>query len=222
MAEYFGSIEDESIKKYLEAEDVLEKNRIFEQEIMPAFEKLVENLIYVYKFFNIDDVETLKKDCLTNLYEMLPKFDPSKGSKGFSYFNVVAKNWLIQKQREKVKKFNNERDLYVDIDKESIKQNYALVYEHEEKKMLEKEHWLSFFSELEQWRDKMIKKNERKMLEAVIFLIKNSELINIYNKKAIYLYLKEITGLNEKQVAISLKKMKEHYVKWKVKYHQED
>ena len=101
MPQYFTKETDEYIKRFLKSDDVEEKHVIFNEGIRPAFEKLIENLIYVYKFFNLDDVEILKKDCLANLYQMLPKFDPDKGSKGFSYFNVVAKNWFIQKTREK-------------------------------------------------------------------------------------------------------------------------
>ena len=39
----------------------------------------------------------------------------------------------------------------------------------------------------------------------------NCDDIEIFNKKAIYLYLREITGLNTKQVVNSLNKFREHY-----------
>ena len=86
---------------------------------------------------------------------------------------------------------------------------------------LEREFWKSFFKELDFWRAKLVKKNEKRVLEAVIFLMNNSELVSIYNKKAVYLYLREMTGLNEKQVAIILKKMREMYCKWKMSYYNE-
>jgi len=222
VPQYFTPETDVYIKNFLRCEDPEQKHEYFNEGIRPAFEKLIENLIYVYKFFNLDDVETLKKDCLANLYEMLPKFDPDKGSKGFSYFNVVAKNWFIQKARERTKKSKRDRDLHVGVSNDSIKTNPALTYAPHEKKVIEREFWLSFYTELEFWRSKMLKKNERKVLEAVIFLMNNSELVAIYNKKAVYLYLREMTGLNEKQVAMNLKKMRELYGKWKTKYHNDE
>jgi len=221
MPQYFTKETDEYIKKFLKTEDSENKHALFNEGIRPAFEKLIENLIFVYKFFTIDDVETLKQDCLANLYEMLPKFDPEKGTKGFSYFNVVAKNWFIQKTRERAKKNRIERELHVGVDSDSIRDNPSMTYSPHEDDVLEQEFWKSLFTELDFWRSKLVKKNERKVLEAVIFLMSNPELVTIYNKKAVYLYLREMTGLNEKQVAMNLKKMRELYAKWKSKYFTE-
>lgn len=222
MPQYFTAETDDYIRRFLKTTDSIEKHALFNEGIRPAFEKLIENLIHVYKFFNLDDVETLKQDCLANLYEMLPKFDPDKGTKGFSYFNVVAKNWFIQKTRERTKKSRMERELHVVIDANTIKNNPSLTSAHPESEIMEREFWTSFHEELEFWRTKLLKRNERKVLEAVIFLMNNSELVSIYNKKAVYLYLREMTGLNEKQVAMNLKKMREMYLRFKESYLSED
>jgi len=221
LSQYFTKDTDHSIKEFLESKDESKRHSLFDVSIRPAFEKLIENLIYVYKFFTLDDVDTLKQDCLANLYEMLPKFDPNKGTKGFSYFNVVAKNWFIQKTRERTKKSKVERELYVDIDKDSIKNNPSMTFSPYEDSIVEREFWVSLYDEMDMWRSKLSKKNERKVLEAVIFLIQNSELVAIYNKKAVYLYLREMTGLNDKQVAMNLKKMRDMYSKWKERYFEE-
>ena len=218
MAAYFTKETDEYIKKFLKAEGD-EKHRLFNEGIRPAFQKLIESLIYVYKFYTtLDDVETLKKDCLANLYEMLPKYDPNKGTKGFSYFNVVAKNWFIQKTREQAKKNRIEKEFHVDIDREIIRNNPNLTVPNHEDAVIEKEFWQSLFTELEEWRTQLVKKNELKILEAIIFLMNNSHLFPIYNKKAVYMYLREMTGFNEKQVAMGLKKMRSMYAGWKDKY----
>jgi hypothetical protein len=72
---------------------------------MPAFEKLVENLINIYKFTSMHDTyEDLKVDCVNFLFETIHKFDETRGSNAFSYFNVVAKNWLIIKTKQKAQK----------------------------------------------------------------------------------------------------------------------
>ena len=63
---------------------------------MPAFSKLSENLIFVYGFKSyFATFDELKADCISFLFESIKKWDPSRGTKAFSYFNVVAKNWLI-------------------------------------------------------------------------------------------------------------------------------
>jgi hypothetical protein len=61
------------------------------------------------------------------------------------------------------------------------------------------------------WFDKRLKENEIKVYKAIIMLFKESESIEIFNKKAIYLYMREITGLNTKQVVNNLKKFRHKY-----------
>jgi len=222
MADYFTSETDEYIKKFIEATSDEEKHELFNEGIRPAFEKLIENLIYVYKFFTLDNVDTLKQDCLANLYEMLPKFKPERGTKGFSYFNVVGRNWFIQKTRERAKKNKQEKDIHVQIDKDIIRNNPAMSCSSHESDIIEREFWVSLNNELDFWRTKLTKPSERAVLEAVICIMNNSKSVAIYNKKAVYLYLREMTGLNEKQVAMSLKKMRDMYAKWKFKYYEEE
>lgn len=217
MADYITSETDASIKEYLETQDISKKHEIFNSHIKPAFEKLVENLIYVYGFYTLDDVETLKRDALTNLYELLPKFDPNRGKKSFSYFNVVCKNWFIQKIRERDKQLKGtiSTDTMFDIDSEMINSNAARVAKPHEDDIMDKEFWKCLFENMDAWRKLQLKKTEKQVLEAIIFLLQNPNLITIYNKKAIYLYLRELTGLNTKQVVFNLKKIKELYVKFK-------
>lgn len=214
---YFNEETDRYIVMYLETEDVREKNRIFDKHIRPAFEKLIENQIYVYGFFNIDEVETLRKDCLANLYEQLPKYKTSKGTKGFSYFNVVAKNWFFQRSRESNKRRRLEGEIYGESESESCS-DAALHIESHEESMQETEFWTELSNEMESWRPMMLKGSERKLLEAIIFLMRNADLVPIYNKKAVYMYLRELTGLNGKQVVMNLKKIREMYVSWRSGY----
>ena len=82
-----------------------EKHKIYVEKIQPAFEKLVENLIFVYGFNSAyDTFEDMKTDCVSFLYESLHKWKVEKGTKAFSYFNVVAKNWLIINSRQSTKR----------------------------------------------------------------------------------------------------------------------
>ena len=49
-------------------------------------------------------------------------------------------------------------------------------------------------------------------------LLHNIEDIEIFNKKAVYLYLRELTGLNTKQVVNNLNKLREKYRSFKTKW----
>jgi hypothetical protein len=221
LADYFTPETDEALARFIAAQEIAVKHELFDKHIRPAFEKLIENQIYVYRFFSIDDISTLKQECLSNMYEMIPKYDPSRATKGFSYFNVVCKNWFIQKARERSKKARLESELYLDLDHESAKNDPSFSISPHEDMIEEKERWIKFYETMESWRDQLTKKTEKQVLEAVIFIMKNPDLVSIYNKKAIYLYLRELTGLNTKQVVVNLKKIKGLYNRWSRKYSED-
>ena len=101
---YFNEETQESIQLYQLSECEDEKKRLYVEKVYPAFDKLAENLIFVYGFITPqDDYLCLKSDCTTFLYETINKWDSSRGTKAFSYFNVVAKNWLIMNSRKSKK-----------------------------------------------------------------------------------------------------------------------
>jgi predicted nuclease of restriction endonuclease-like RecB superfamily len=218
MAHYFTKDTDASIKSFLESTSELEKHAIFDTGIRPAFEKLIESQIFTYGFYSIDDPETLKRECLTNLYEMLPKFDPNRGTKGFSYFNVICKNWFIQKTREKLKRNKVESELFYDLDHEIVRRDPSFTAHPHEDMVEEQEFWVSLFTQLKFWKKKLTKESEIKILDAIIFLLENPDMVPIYNKKAVYVYLRDLTGLTTKQVVMNLKRIKLMYASWKDGY----
>ena len=104
---YFNKDTQASIEAYQNSEDRTEKEKIYRKEIMPAFEQLSESLIYVYGFNSpYESVASMKGDCVAFLYETIHKWDPARGTKAFSYFNVVAKNWLIIRCRNAKKNYH--------------------------------------------------------------------------------------------------------------------
>ena len=90
-----------------------EKDKLYEHHIFPAFDDLVQSLVSVYGFKSTnEDINHLKSDCVTFLYETIHKWSPDKGTKAFSYFNVVAKNWLTIQSRRLLK--NQRRSAFID------------------------------------------------------------------------------------------------------------
>jgi hypothetical protein len=82
----------------------------------------------------------------------------------------------------------------------------------------DQEFWLELMRNLDKWETVLLKPNEKKVLLAVRHLIDNIDNIEIFNKKAIYLYLREITGLNTKQVVNNLNKIRDKYKLFKIKW----
>lgn len=215
---YFDAETEASIVKFQKEENIENKKLIFVNEIQPSFHKLIENIIFVYKFHTLGEIEILKNDCLSFLFETLCKFDASRGHKAFSYFNVVAKHWFIQKV--KIFKKKNKSDIHFDkaIQSHLEKKDESFSLNHEDT-LLGVEYLLLLKDEIKRWRCKFDKKQEKMVLEAVILILNNPDLLTIYNKKATYLYIREITGLNTKQVVTNLAKIKKKYKLFKKSYH---
>jgi hypothetical protein len=144
---------------------------------------------------------------------ILDKYDPSKGSKAFSYFSVITKNWFIHKVKKQQKRNRREVD-YENISKsyeeEYLSTNDSYITEREES-----EFWNHFYKELSSWDTSSMKENDLKVYKAITILFESKDDIEIFNKKAIYLYLREITGLNTKQIVNSLKKFRKKYFLFK-------
>lgn len=209
---YFTKVHEEAIVKYALSSCRKEKTSLYVSLIQPAFDEMVNKIIFTYKFNNLPNIDPLRDDCKIWLTTILDKYDPNKGSKAFSYFSVVTKNWFIHK----VKK--NSKDLKRQVSYEHLVSNGgpdSLGTSGKEEDYMEKreqmEFWMSLLTQVDKWDTGNLKTNEKAVLEAVKVLLHNIEDIEIFNKKAVYLYLRELTGLNTKQVVNNLNKMREKY-----------
>ena len=205
--QYFTKEHENAILEYASILDNNRKTILYINLIQPAFNEMVEKIVYTYKFNSLPNIDDLKSECKIFLTTILDKYDTSRGSKAFSYFSVITKNWFIHK----VKKNNNKKEVYIE-DIKDTSQEEELVYEESYVHNREKEEfWAALESEMHGWFDKRLKENEIKVYKAIVMLFKESDSIEIFNKKAIYLYMREITGLNTKQVVNNLKKFRYKY-----------
>ena len=213
--QYFTKKHENAILEYASILDNNRKTLLYIKYIQPAFNEMVEKIVYTYKFNTLPNIDDLKNECKTWLTTILDKYDASRGSKAFSYFSVITKNWFIHK----VKKNNNKKEIYIE-DIKDTSQEEELTYEESYFVSREKEEfWLAFESEMVNWFDKRLKENEIKVYKAMIILFKECDNIEIFNKKAIYLYMREITGLNTKQVVNNLKRFRNKYREFRTKWH---
>lgn len=219
MPLYFGPEVDVKICEYVKETDQAVKNAIFEHGIRPALVKLIDSQMYLYGFYKIDDPDLLRNEALSNLYEILPKFDSTKGKKAFSYFNVVVKNWFIWKIREKNRRLKQQSENFYGIDHDVVKSNPSMVLASHEDLIIEKEFWLQLFKDMDKWRPLLKKKQEIQVLDAIVFLLQNPGLVSIYNKKAVFLYIREMTGLTMKQVNHNMNRLKELYLTFRERFH---
>ena len=177
---------------------------------------MVDKIVYTYKFNNLPNIDYLKDDCKLWLITILDKYDVTRKSKAFSYFSVITKNWFIHKVKQNSKKLK--RDLqYEDLNDETVIEQFITenAYEHNRE---QQEFWQHLFGEMDKWENLKLKDTERKVLQAIKILFSSTDDIEIFNKKAIYLYMREITGLNTKQIVNNLNRIRKRYRMFKVEW----
>ena len=219
---YFTTTTQEAICKFQKSNDKRERETLYVQEIMPAFEKLVENLINIHKFSSLyDTYYDLKNDCVNFLFETIHKFNPDMGTNAFSYFNVVAKNWLIIKMKQKSQK--SRRSISIDdfsslsLSDVQIIEEYSVVPSQDVAldKSIAAERILRLLYDI---RSKVKVENELACINSVITIFENIEELDILNKSAIFLYMRELSGLSPKQLTTSIQSIKRQYNKLKLDF----
>jgi hypothetical protein len=213
---YFTKVHENAIVKYAATNDLDLRTQLYIEYIQPAFDQMVDKIIYTYRFTTLPNIDYLKSDCKVWLTTILNKYDPNKGSKAFSYFSVVTKNWFIHKVKKTQKR--NRTEVLMDDMINQLEEDLVSTEPTYLDARAEAEFWLSLHKEIDTWDSFMLKENEKRVLMAVRILLDSAEHIEIFNKKAIYLYLREITGLNTKQVVNNLNKLRKRYKVFKEKW----
>ena len=217
---YFTKDTENAIVAYCATDDISERSRLYIEEIQPAFNELVDKIVYTYKFTSLENIDHLRDDCKVWLTTILAKFNPNQGTKAFSYFSVVTKNWFTHKAKKQSQK--NRREINYDSMIREIEAVTADSSADFYGSLEEKQFWLFLLKEVKGWRQLTLKANEQKVLDAVVTLMDNIEQIEIFNKKAVYLYMREITGLNTKQIVGCLNKMRSRYRQFRKKWDEGD
>ena len=205
---YFTKVHEQAIIDYVKTDCIKERTELYSELIQPAFNEMVDKIVYTYKFTNLANIDILKEECKTWLVTILQKYDPNK-AKAFSYFSVITKNWFIH--RVKVQQKRNEREIEMDNVNGEQKNQHLTTNESYVSMRMEQEFWKSFYKEIKSWDIELMKENDKKVYQAIMILFESKDDIEIFNKKAIYLYLREITNLNTKQIVNSLKKFRKRY-----------
>jgi len=213
---YFTQDHEDAIVRYALSTDRKEKEQTYIKYIEPVFSEMVDKIVYTYKFTTLPNIDLLKDECKIWLTTILDKYDPSKGSKAFSYFSVITKNWFIHKVKKHSTRLRREVQ-FDNVTKEVEQSNMTTLLDYDNQREL-REFWYHLWTEIDVWEKELLKPNEQKVLYAVKHLLSNCDDIEIFNKKAIYLYLRELTDLNTKQVVNNLNKLRIRYRSFKTRW----
>ncbi len=168
---YFTKDHENAIIDYANTTCIRRRTELYVKWIQPAFNEMVDKIVFTYKFTNLPNCDDLRDECKIWLMTILDKYDPSKGSKAFSYFSVITKNWFIHKVKRQQKR--NKRE----VDYENISKSYEEEYLSTSVSYLstreEDEFWKSFYIELKSWDASFMKElscylNQRTTLKFLI------------------------------------------------------
>ena len=210
---YFTAEHEQAILRYCTTECRREKEVLYERLIQPAFNQMVDKIVFSYKFTSLPNIDELRMECKVWLTTILDKYDPMRGSKAFSYFSVITKNWFIHKVKRNTKRLQREVP-YEEAELE-LETNFVDPGNQYYIERTAKEFWSHLWEEIDSWQVDFEKESEKKVYEAVKIVLSSVDDIEIFNKKAVYLYLRELTGMNTKQIVTHLNKMRSRYREFK-------
>jgi hypothetical protein len=208
---YFTTDTEEAILRYRNSKSQAERNRIYNESIHYGFYKLVENIIHTFKFYytEVDNIEDLKYEVISFLLQKLDLYDQSKG-KAYSYFGTIAKRYLIIYNQKNYKKLVSKAEIGEQHDDDALV-NSIIVKEPEPE--LDRLDIVELFVKYvdDNLLDLFEKTDEMKVADAILEIFKKRENIDIFNKKAVFIYVKEMTDAQSNTITKVIKKLKTIY-----------
>ena len=204
---YFNIGTEKAIIRYNKTDNAHLKNKIYNEHIRKAFDKLAENIIHTFKFyyFDVGSIE-VKHEVVSFLVMNIHKFKEGKG-KAFSYFSIVAKNYLILNNNKNYKmgKIHSEMKV-LDYKRNLMGEN--TISETSEKSVL-------FVDELHRFWDTNLtnifrRDKDIRVADGVLHIFRIKENIENFNKKALYILIREMTGSNTQHITRIINVMKKY------------
>jgi len=197
--QYFTQDTEDAIVLYNNTSDFELKSRIYQDRIHYAFFKLTENIIHTFKFYytEVDNIEDLQHEVITFLLSKIHLFNPAKGAKAFSYFGTIAKRYLILSNQKNYKKRID--TIGLDTIEEDEEHSYSIDdSSHDERLSM----YIDIYTE---YVTKHIytlfpKEYDARIADAILELFRKREHLDIFNKKALYIYIREIIDVKTPKI----------------------
>ena len=215
----------------------LYRDRIYMQHLYHPLNKMVESIIRKYKLYRKGySFEDLHGDALSFLIMKSYKFDVNAGKRAYSYYGTIIKNYLlglVQKDDKSIKKFASYEEEYDQInDRDDL--SYELEIGGDGLLELINEVTDKIETELEADAESgytILNENQRRVGHALIEILVNWDKVldtvdasdnKKYDKLAIYEAMRNLTGLNTKEMRKALTHFKDVYYLFKDDYIDND
>ena len=208
---YFTKETENAIIRYNNSVDDEERNIIFRTEIYPVFFKLTEYIINTYKIFNTGEnnisengtIINIQSEVIQFLHKKIHLFNPDKGAKAYSYFGTIAKRYLILAAQN--------------ADKVQFKSTTLTVIEEDEKYSYQLDddkldNLVDYKTQLSKFIDEYVnfcttnifemfpKETDAKVADAILELFRKRESLDVFNKKALYIYIREMVDVKTPKI----------------------
>jgi hypothetical protein len=215
---YFTKITDLAISAYNSIEDDrVKREKIYRRFIYPAFMKMAENLINKVKPTYIDSsFIDLQTDLVTYLTERLNKFNPLSG-KAYSYYTRTSFNYLIAENQKAYSKLKADT-LEIDIDD----QRNIITEIHNDEMRETLKYFMDAYIEYCYDNLNFIFSNgtDIHVADSILHIFETRENIEDFNKKALYIFIRERTGLETSNITKVIKTLKQIYTDKFLEYEQ--
>jgi hypothetical protein len=200
---YFTQETEDYIVKYNNLDSIEDeelRSKIYEKHIHYPFFKLTQNIIHTFKFYHteVENLEHLQHEIITFLLSKIHLFDPTRGAKAYSYFGTIVKRWLILYNTKNYKKKIQKVDVSV-----LTSENSTHIYNQgdgEVKSDLDK--YVDIFVDYVSSNifELFPKKNDAQIADAILELFRKRELLEVFNKKALYIYIREMVDVKTPKI----------------------
>ena len=189
---YFTQETEDAIIAYNLSNCHKKKEEIYHKSIHYAFFKLTENIIHTFKFYHteVDNIEDLQHEIITFLLSKIHLFNPERGAKAYSYFGTIVKRYLI---------LHNTKNYKKKIDKAPVEElhktpSYSYDLDHDSTPHDTLSDFIDEYVEYcsEQLFELFPKDKDAQVADAILEVFRKREFIDIFNKKALYIYIREI------------------------------
>ena len=197
--QYFTQDTEDAIVAYNNATTFDEKNKIYHERIHYAFFKLTENIIHTFKFYytEVDNIEDLQFEVISFLISKMHLFNPDKGAKAYSYFGTIAKRYLILSNQKNYKKRVDTAPVSI------LEEDENHSYEIEDDQPIEKlSYYIDEFADYctENIFELFPKGEDAQIADAILELFRKRENLDVFNKKALYIYIREIIDVKTPKI----------------------
>ena len=196
---YFTQETEDYIVLYNKTSDAVLRSNIYREHIHYPFFKLTENIIHTFKFYytEVDNIEDLQHEVITFLLSKLHLFDPSRGAKAYSYFGTIAKRYLILSNQKNYKKRVDAAPIEV-LEEDD---NHSYIIDD----VSPNDNLSLFLNEYVDYCTKNIYKlfpkgEDAVIADAILELFRKREDIDIFNKKALYIYIREMVDVKTPKI----------------------